>query len=168
VFIYLVLAAQFESFIYPLVILVSLPLALIGAAGALYLFDMPFGIVAFIGLIMLMGMATKNAILLVDFTNVLIARGKGLIDAAKTAAHVRFRPVLMTAISTILGISPIALGFGAGGEARAPMGVAVVFGMMATTVLTLLVIPVLYTLLSSLVAKVRRSSSQVEKEVEAV
>lgn len=150
VFIYLVLAAQFESFLHPLTILLSLPLALVGATGALWALGMPFGIVAFVGLIMLLGMATKNAILLVDYTNVLVARGASVVDAAQQAAHIRFRPVLMTAISTIFGILPIALGFGAGGEGRAPLGVAVTAGMTTTTVLTLLVIPVVYTLVDQL------------------
>jgi hydrophobe/amphiphile efflux-1 (HAE1) family protein len=145
-FIYLVLSAQFESFLQPLVILLTLPLAAVGAFGALYLLDMPFGIFAFIGLIMLAGMATKNAILMIDYTNVLIARGSGVVEATRQAAHVRFRPVIMTTISTVLGLLPIALGFGAGGEARAPMGVAVAAGLSATTLLTLVVIPLVYSL----------------------
>ncbi|MFW6169752.1 MAG: efflux RND transporter permease subunit [Planctomycetota bacterium] len=150
VFIYLVLAAQFESWLHPFTILLSLPLALVGAAGGLWLMDLPFGIVAFVGLIMLLGMATKNAILLVDYTNVLIARGHELFDAAKQAARVRFRPVLMTAVSTVCGLLPVAVGFGAGGEARVPLGVAVVAGMTATTALTLLIIPVVYTLFAQI------------------
>ncbi len=162
VFIYLVLAAQFESFVQPFVILLSLPLALVGSAAALWAVDMPFGIVAFIGLIMLLGMATKNAILLVDYTNVLLARGHDLIDAAKRSSRVRFRPVIMTTFSTVFGISPIALGYGAGGEARAPMGVAVLFGLLATTFLTLIVIPVVYILVirsgATLRDRLKRSS----------
>jgi multidrug efflux pump subunit AcrB len=148
VFIYLVLSAQFESFLQPLVILLTLPLAAVGAFGALYALDMPLGIFAFIGLIMLAGMATKNAILLIDYTNHLTRQGRDIVPAAKRAAHVRFRPVLMTTMSTVLGLMPIAFGFGAGGEARAPMGVAVAAGLLATTVLTLVVIPVVYSLLA--------------------
>jgi hydrophobe/amphiphile efflux-1 (HAE1) family protein len=147
IFIYLVLAAQFESFIQPLVILVSLPLAMVGSAAALWVFGMPFGIVAFIGFIMLLGMATKNAILLIDYTNVLLGRGNEMVEAVTQATRVRFRPVIMTTVSTVLGISPIALGYGTGGEARAPMGVAVLFGLLATTFLTLVIIPVVYTLI---------------------
>ncbi len=154
VFIFLVLAAQFESFLHPFTILLSLPLALAGAFGALWVFGMSFGIVAFIGLIMLMGMATKNAILLVDYSNVLRGRGQELLEAAKTSARVRFRPVLMTTLSTTLGISPIALGFGVGGEVRAPMGVAVIFGLLGATLLTLVVIPVVYTLVDQLNEKI--------------
>jgi hydrophobe/amphiphile efflux-1 (HAE1) family protein len=164
VFVYLVLAAQFESFLHPFNILLTLPLAVVGAFGALWVFDMPFGIVAFIGLIMLVGMATKNAILMIDYTNVLIARGSGVVEAAKQAARVRFRPVVMTTVSTVLGMMPIALGFGAGGEARAPMGVAVASGLLATTGLTLVVIPVVYTLLNQLLSFVlhilRRESAK--------
>jgi multidrug efflux pump subunit AcrB len=101
---------------------------------------------------MLVGMATKNAILMIDYTNVLIARGSGVVEGAKKAARVRFRPVIMTTISTVLGMMPIALGFGAGGEARAPMGVAVASGLLATTALTLVIIPVVYTLLTQLLS----------------
>ncbi len=149
-FIYLILAAQFESFIHPFTMLLTLPLAMVGAFGALWALDMPFGIVAFIGLIMLTGMATKNAILMIDYTNVLIARGEEAMEAAKNAARVRFRPVVMTTVSTVLGILPIALGYGAGGEARAPMGVAVSAGLFATTGLTLLILPVVFTLIHGL------------------
>jgi multidrug efflux pump len=156
-FIYLVLSAQFESFLQPLVMLMALPLALVGAFGALWALNMQFGIVAFIGLIMLMGMATKNAILMIDYTNVLTARGSSPGEAARKAARVRFRPVIMTTVSTVLGIMPIALGFGAGGEGRAPMGVAVAAGLTATTGLTLVVIPVLNTLTQELRLRIGRS-----------
>jgi len=148
-FIYLILAAQFESFLHPFTMLLTLPLAMVGAFGALWALNMPFGIVAFIGLIMLTGMATKNAILMIDYTNVLRARGENVMEAVQNAARVRFRPVIMTTISTVFGILPIALGIGAGGEARAPMGVAVSAGLTATTVLTLVVLPVAYTFLES-------------------
>jgi len=160
VFVYLVLAAQFESFIHPFTILLSLPLASIGAFGALWALDMTFNIFSFIGMIMLLGMATKNAILLIDYTNVLRRRGIELFDAAKEAAKTRFRPVLMTTISTVLGMMPIALGFGAGGEARAPLGVAVAAGLLATTFLTLLVIPVVYTLFDQIQSGVVRLFSR--------
>ncbi|MCF8085941.1 MAG: efflux RND transporter permease subunit [Desulfohalobiaceae bacterium] len=149
-FIFLVLSAQFESFLHPFTILMTLPLAGVGAFGALYLLGMTMNIFSFIGLIMLMGLVTKNGILLVDYANVLVARGHKVIDAAREAGQVRFRPVLMTAVSTILGMMPIALGYGAGGTARSPMGVAISMGMLAATALTLLVIPVVYTLFDSL------------------
>ncbi|EFI33627.1 acriflavin resistance protein [Desulfonatronospira thiodismutans ASO3-1] len=150
IFIYLVLSAQFESFIYPLSIMTALPLATVGAFGILWLLNLNFSVYAFIGLIMLMGLVTKNAILLVDYTNVLVARGRPPVQAAQEAARERFRPVVMTAISTILGITPIALGYGAGGEARVPLGVAVAAGLFTSTALTLIVIPVVYTLYDQL------------------
>jgi multidrug efflux pump len=145
VFIYLVLAAQFESFLLPIAIMMALPLATTGAFGSLWLLDMPLSIFAFIGLIMLLGLVTKNSILLVDYTNVLIARGYSTLDAAKAAAKDRFRPVLMTAFSTMLGMMPLAVGFGAGGEVRAPLGVSVAAGLFTSTALTLIVIPVVFS-----------------------
>jgi hydrophobe/amphiphile efflux-1 (HAE1) family protein len=154
-FIYLVLAAQFESLIHPFTILLALPLATVGAFGSLWLLDMEFSVFAFIGLIMLMGLVTKNAILLVDYTLVLEARGHDTVSAAREAARVRFRPVLMTACSTILGMLPIALGFGAGGEARSPLGVSVAVGIASSTLLTLVVIPVVFTLVDSARRRVR-------------
>jgi multidrug efflux pump subunit AcrB len=146
VFIYLVLAAQFESLLHPFTILLALPLSTAGAFGSLWLLGMDFSVFAFIGLIMLMGLVTKNAILLVDYTLVLVARGRDPLPAAAEAARVRFRPVLMTASSTILGMMPIAFGFGAGGEARSPLGVSVAVGIASSTLLTLVVIPVVFTL----------------------
>jgi len=150
VFIYLVLAAQFESFVHPFTILLTIPLASLGAFGALWATGMTLNIFSFIGLIMLLGMATKNAILLIDYTNVLRRRGHGVIEAAQEAGGVRFRPVIMTTVATVFGMLPIAFGFGAGGEARAPLGVAVAAGLTMTTLLTLVVIPVVYTLLDAL------------------
>jgi multidrug efflux pump len=156
-FIYLVLAAQFESFVYPLTIMSALPLATVGAFGVLWLLGLSFTIYAFIGLIMLLGLVTKNSILLVDYTNVLVHRGLAPLEAAQQAAQVRFRPVLMTALSTVLGMMPIALGYGAGGEARMPLGIAVAAGLASSTLLTLVVIPVVYTLVEQgRVAALRR------------
>ncbi|MBS3757272.1 MAG: efflux RND transporter permease subunit [Desulfobacterales bacterium] len=154
IFIFLIMSGQFESFLHPLTILITLPLAGIGAFGALYALGMTVNIFSFIGIIMLLGLVTKNAILLVDYANVLVARGYTVMDAAREAGMVRFRPVLMTAISTILGMLPIALGYGAGGEARMPMGVCISMGMFAATALTLLVIPTVYTLFDALQKKI--------------
>ena len=154
IFIFLVMSGQFESFLHPLTILMSLPLAGVGAFGALWAMNMTINIFSFIGIIMLLGLVTKNAILLVDYANVLVARGNPVMEAARLAARTRFRPVLMTAISTILGMMPIALGYGAGGEARAPMGIAISMGMFAATALTLLVIPTVYTLFDALQRKI--------------
>lgn len=154
IFIFLVLSGQFESFVHPFTILMTLPLAGVGAFGALLALNMTINIFSFIGIIMLLGLVTKNGILLVDYANVLVARGESVIEAARKAAQVRFRPVLMTAVSTFLGMMPIALGYGAGGTARSPMGVAISMGMFASTALTLLVIPVVYTLFDSLQRKI--------------
>ncbi len=155
-FVYLVLAGQFESFLHPMTILLTLPLASIGVFGPLVLFDMTFSIFAFIGLIFLVGLVTKTGILLVDYANVLRARGDTILEAAQKAGETRFRPVVMTASSTILGMLPIALGYGAGGNARASMGVVICLGNLVSTALTLLVIPVVYTLVDELQQKVLR------------
>jgi multidrug efflux pump len=160
VFVFLVLAAQFESFVHPFTVMLAVPLAAVGAAGALWVLGMTLNIYSFIGLIMLLGMATKNAILLVDYTNVLVARGVPPHTAASQAAHVRFRPVVMTTLSTVLGIMPIAVGIGAGGEARMPLGVSVAAGLLATTFLTLLVVPVVYTLVDDARRWILRKTSK--------
>jgi multidrug efflux pump subunit AcrB len=112
----------------------------------LWLFGFPYSVFAFIGLIMLLGLVTKNAILLLDYANVLVRRGLAVHEAAEQSARTRFRPVLMTAVSTILGMMPIALGFGAGGEVRAALGISVAAGLLGATALTLIVIPVVFTL----------------------
>jgi len=148
VFIYLVLAAQFESFIHPLTILLSVPLAVAGALIALFLFKQSLNIYSQIGLIMLIGLVTKNAILIVEFANQLRERGRSLFDAVAEAATIRLRPILMTSFSTIFGILPIAAGLGAGAESRRPLGIAVVGGLVLSTFLTLVLVPVVYTLLS--------------------
>lgn len=148
VFIYLVLAAQFESFVHPFTILLSVPLAVFGALLALLLFGQSLNIYSQIGLIMLIGLVTKNAILIVEFSNQLRARGQSVLEAVVQAATIRLRPILMTSFSTIFGVLPIAIGVGAGGESRAPLGLAVVGGMFFSTFLTLLLVPVLYTLLA--------------------
>lgn len=165
VFIYLILAAQFESFVYPFIIMMALPLATVGAFGSLWLFNMPLSIVAFIGLIMLLGLVVKNSILLVDYTNVLKARGASSRQAAMEGAHARFRAVLMTALSTVLGMMPVALGFGAGGESRSPLGVAVAGGLTAATFLTLIVIPVVYNLTDEALEKIRNYLSRLRGEL---
>jgi len=147
-FMYLVLAAQFESFIHPLTILFSVPLAVFGALVTLMMFRMSLNIYSQIGLIMLIGLVTKNAILIVEYANQRRARGEGLVDAAVNAARIRLRPILMTTLSTVCGVLPIALGLGAGAESRKPLGAAVVGGMMFSTFLTLIVVPVVYILLA--------------------
>ncbi len=153
--IYLVLAGQFESFLHPLTIMLALPLATLGALAGLLLFGMTLNVYSFIGIIMLMGLVTKNSILLVDFTNLLRSRGIDVTEALLEAGRTRLRPILMTAVSTIFGILPIALGLGAGSESRRPLGVAVVAGMLVSTLLTLLVVPVVYKMFDDAVVRFR-------------
>jgi multidrug efflux pump len=148
VFIYLVLSAQFESFVHPLTILLSVPLAVVGALLSLFVFRQSLNIYSQIGLIMLIGLVTKNAILIVEFSNQLRARGQDLRTAVIEAATIRLRPILMTSFATIFGILPIAIGLGAGAEARRPLGIAVVGGMVFSTFLTLVLVPVVYVLLA--------------------
>lgn len=150
VLIYLILAAQFESWIHPLTIMVSLPLSLIGAFGALVIFGMPMSIFTMIGFIMLMGLVTKNAVLMVDYTNVLRAEGLNRFEALVKAGTVRLRPILMTTAAMIGGMMPVALAMSSGGEVRAPMAAAVIGGLITSTFLTLIVIPVVYTFLDRL------------------
>jgi multidrug efflux pump len=148
VFIYLVLAAQFESFVDPLTILLSVPLAVTGALGALLVTGQSLNIYSQIGLIMLIGLVTKNAILIVEFANQLRRAGHDLGEAVVRASRIRLRPILMTSFSTVFGVLPIALGLGAGGEARAPLGIAVVGGVLFSTFLTLFLVPVVYRVLA--------------------
>ncbi|MBZ5640563.1 MAG: efflux RND transporter permease subunit, partial [Acidobacteriia bacterium] len=156
VFVYLILAAQFESFMDPLAIMFSLPLSIVGMAGMLFLTRDTVNLMSLIGLIMLMGLVTKNAILLVDFAKVLQRRGMSRREAVITAGRTRLRPILMTTLAMIFGMLPLALGIGAGAEWRAPMARAVVGGLVTSTLLTLLVVPVVYTVLDDLAGWVRR------------
>jgi HAE1 family hydrophobic/amphiphilic exporter-1 len=156
IFVYLILAAQFESFIEPFSIMLSLPLSIVGMAGMLLLTGDTVNIMSLIGLIMLMGLVTKNAILLVDYAKVLQTRGMERSEAVITAGRTRLRPILMTTLAMIFGMLPLALGIGAGAEMRAPMARAVVGGLITSTFLTLLVVPVVYTLLDDFAAWVRR------------
>jgi len=156
IFVYLILAAQFESFVDPLAIMLSLPLSVVGMAGMLFLTGDTINIMSLIGLIMLMGLVTKNAILLIDFAKVLIARGLTRREALITAGRTRLRPIMMTTLAMIFGMLPLALGIGAGAESRAPMARAVVGGLITSTLLTLLVVPVVYTVLNDIVVNIRR------------
>jgi len=156
IFVYLILAAQFESFIDPLAIMLSLPLSIVGMAGMLFLTGDTINIMSLIGLIMLMGLVTKNAILLVDYAKVLRARGMDRSEAVITAGRTRLRPIMMTTLAMIFGMLPLALALGAGAEMRAPMARAVIGGLVTSTFLTLLVVPVVYTLLDDLGDSIRR------------
>jgi multidrug efflux pump len=147
--IYLILAGQFESFRDPFIILFTVPLALAGALISLWYFNQTLNVFSQIGIIMLIGLVTKNGILIVEFANQRKEQGLSMMDAVKEAAASRFRPIVMTSLSTILGILPIALALGAGSESRVSMGIAVIGGMMFATILTLFVIPAIYSFFSS-------------------
>jgi HAE1 family hydrophobic/amphiphilic exporter-1 len=153
VLVYMILAAQFDSLSQPLVIMISLPLSVIGAFGGIWVSGMTLNIFSFIGIIMLMGLVTKAAILLVDFANSERAGGAKLEEALVSAGRVRLRPILMTAAATVFGMLPIALALSEGGETRAPMAVCVIGGMITSTVLTLIVIPAVYLLSERTIAR---------------
>ena len=145
--VYLVMASQFESLVHPLVILFTIPLALVGAVIALYITGTTVNVVAFIGVIMLAGIVVNNAIVLVDLINQLRAKGVQKAHAIMEAGRARLRPILMTTLTTALGLTPMAIGFGEGAEVRTPMAITVIGGLLVSTLLTLVVIPVVYSLL---------------------
>ncbi|MEM1263575.1 MAG: efflux RND transporter permease subunit [Pseudomonadota bacterium] len=144
--VYLVMASQFESLRHPFVILLTVPMALIGAVGALAAVGMTISVVALIGAIMLVGIVVNNGIVLIDLINQLRHDGQGLESAIRTAAAARLRPILMTTLTTALGLVPMAIGWGDGSEVRAPMAVTVIGGLVSSTLLTLFVVPTVYSL----------------------
>ena len=143
--IYLVLAAQFESFVQPLIIMLTVPMALAGAVFSLWYFNQTLNIFSQIGIIMLIGLVTKNGILIIEFTDQLRERGLSVREAVKQAAIARMRPILMTSLATVLGALPIALALGAGSKSRMGMGIVIIGGLLFSMVLTLFVIPAIYT-----------------------
>ena len=145
--VYIVMASQFESLIQPFVIIFTIPLALIGVIYLLAGTGTPVSIVVLIGVIMLAGIVVNNAIVLVDYINQLRARGLEKIEAIIEAGKVRLRPILMTTMTTVLALLPLALGLGAGTEIRAPMAWTVIAGLLSSTLLTLLVIPTVYSVI---------------------
>jgi HAE1 family hydrophobic/amphiphilic exporter-1 len=142
--IYMVLAALLESFLKPLSVMLALPFSMVGALGGLFLAGMTLNLFSMIGILLLIGLVTKNSILLVDYANQLRADGMEKRLAMRTAAPVRMRPVLMTALSMIFGVLPAAFGVGPGAETRAPMAVATAAGMLSSVLLTLVIVPVFY------------------------
>jgi HAE1 family hydrophobic/amphiphilic exporter-1 len=161
--VYMLLATQFESFVYPLVVLCSVPLCAIGMVLALFLTGRSFGLTAFIGLLMLIGIVVKNGILLVDYTNQLRQRGMGRNEAVLTAAPTRLRPILMTSMAAILGMAPLALGIGTGSEMYVPLATTVIGGLTTSTLLTLFVVPTVYTLFDDLIRKFRSPHLDLER-----
>jgi len=148
--VYVIMAAQFESLVQPLIIMVTIPLAFFGSVVGLGLLGVNVSIVVFLGLIMLAGIVVNNAIVLVDYANTLKRRGMDRRQAIVTAGEVRLRPILMTTATTVLGLLPMALGLGDGAEIRTPMALTVIFGLLSSTVLTLIVIPLVYHLVDDL------------------
>ncbi len=199
--VFMVLASQFESLVHPLTVIVAVPLAALGAFGALYLLSwvnflgemfygwanyapdpptfakvmaaiipripaMNINLFSQIGFVLLIALATKNSILLIEFANQQIAKGKSAMEAIKISGKIRLRPILMTTFSTIAGILPIAIGFGAGAESRRPLGVVAIGGLITSTIFTLLIVPVVYTLFSDFTQKIRnRSGEDVSEKV---
>ena len=160
VFIYVVLSSLYESFWDPFSIMLSLPMSLIGAILVLWMTGSALSIMSMIGIVMLMGLVTKNAILLIDFVKQQRESGVGRFDAILEAGPIRLRPILMTTFATVFGMLPLALGLGPGAELRAPMARAVIGGMISSTVLTLVVVPVVYTLIDDFVGFFRRKKRQ--------
>ncbi|MPM66075.1 Efflux pump membrane transporter BepE [bioreactor metagenome] len=146
IMIYMVLAAEFESFVQPLIIMVALPFALIGAIIGLLVSGQTINMMSLIGFTMLLGLVTKTSILLVDYANQARTAGKSVKESILEACSLRLRPILMTTLSTVLGMMPIALGIGAGAELRQSMGVVLVGGLVTSTILTLVVVPLVYML----------------------
>lgn len=156
IFVYIVLAAQFESFIHPFSIMLALPMSLIGAVLALLAWGSSLSMMSMIGIIMLMGLVTKNGILLVDYANQLRRQGLARTQALIQAGAIRLRPILMTTFAMIFGMIPVAFALGEGSEFRAPMGQAVIGGLITSTLLTLFIVPVVYSILDDLGSKTRR------------
>jgi multidrug efflux pump len=144
VVVFMVLASQFESLVHPFTVLLAVPLAVTGALLTLWIAGSTINLYSQIGMILLIGLVTKNSILLVEYANQLQARGLATIDAVREAGRIRLRPILMTSVSTVMGAVPIALGLGAGSASRRPLGYAIVGGVLLSTLLTLFLVPVVY------------------------
>ena len=166
ILVYIILAAQFESLVHPFTIMMSLPFAVIGGIGGLLIAQQYMSMMAMIGFIMLMGLVTKNGILLVEFTNQLKEQGKSTRDALLEAGPVRLRPILMTSVAMIAGMIPVALARGDGAETRVPMAVAIIGGLITSTVLTLGIVPVVYSLLDGARTRVWRPAKEAEPALE--
>lgn len=160
IFVFMVLASEFNSIVHPFNIMLTLPLAIIGAILAIFVTGSSFDMMSFIGIVMLTGLVTKNAILLIDYTNILRSRGIERTEALISACKTRLRPILMTALTTIMALVPVAMGIGEGGGFRAPMGIAIIGGMTVSTLLTLFVVPVAYTISDEVTNRILRRNPQ--------
>src|SRR5438093_3531176 len=163
----MVLASQFESLVHPFTVLLAVPLAVTGALATLLLVRSTLNLYSQIGMILLIGLVTKNSILLVEYTNQLKARGMETVAAAVEAGRIRLRPILMTSVATIMGALPVAMGLGAGSASRRPLGYAIVGGIFFSAVLTLFVVPVAYLLLDRLPTARQPRGLQAGQPVEA-
>jgi HAE1 family hydrophobic/amphiphilic exporter-1 len=164
--VYVIMASQFESLVYPLIILVTIPLAMVGVVLVLLAMDLPVSVVVFLGAILLAGIVVNNAIVLVDYVNQLKARGHVTEEALEIAGQVRLRPILMTTLTTVLGLVPMAAGLGDGAEIRQPMAITVIAGLSVSTLLTLVVVPVLYAGVDRIMGKRARPAPTAELERE--
>jgi multidrug efflux pump len=162
--VFLVLAAQFESFIHPFTIMLTVPLAVAGALGGLYVTGSSLNVYSQVGILMLVGLAAKNGILIVEFANQRRNQGKSVAEAIRESARTRLRPVLMTSVSTAIGAVPLILAIGAGAESRFAIGVVILSGVVLSTLLTLFLIPLAYSLL----AKFTKASNRIEREIQSL
>jgi HAE1 family hydrophobic/amphiphilic exporter-1 len=166
--VYLILAAQYESWILPIIILLAVPLAVFGALGAQLMRGLANDVFCQIGLVMLIGLAAKNSILIVEFAEQLREQGQSIADAAVEAARIRLRPILMTSLTFILGVVPLAIATGAGAGARNSVGTAVIGGMIASTFLAVIFIPVLYVVIRTLApGRVRHAHTEIQGSAHA-
>ncbi|MDY6384692.1 MAG: efflux RND transporter permease subunit, partial [Bacteroidales bacterium] len=166
ILVYMVMASQFESFISPLVIMFSVPFAITGVILGLRIGNTPLSVMAMIGLLILIGIVVKNGIVLIDYTNLMRERGMSIVEASVTAARSRLRPILMTTLTTVLGMIPMAVGQGEGAEMWRPLGLTVAWGLTVSTVVTLILIPVIYCAVSTLQEKRRQRKEQKEAGAE--
>ncbi|MBR5196940.1 MAG: efflux RND transporter permease subunit, partial [Alistipes sp.] len=167
ILVYIVMATQFESLAYPFIIMFTIPFAMSGVFVALWATGTPLSLIALIGAIMLVGIVTKNGIVLVDYTNLLVERGAAINDAVIAGGKSRLRPVLMTSLTTILGMVPMAMGIGEGSEIWQPMGIAVVGGLLVSTLITLFIVPALYSMLEGYKELKAARKARLEAEEEA-
>src|SRR5690625_73181 len=151
-----VMAIQFENFLFPFIIMFAMPTSVIGVLLGLFITDVPLSIPGFIGIIMLAGIVVNNSIVLVDYINILRRKGKDRYEAILEAGASRLRPILMTTLSTIFAMGPLALALGEGAEMQQPLAVTIIFGLTVSSIFTLVLIPVIYTLLDDLTAKITR------------
>ncbi len=164
--VYMVMAIQFESFVYPFIIMFSLPTTLVGVLGGLFITGQPLSVPAFIGIIMLAGIVVNNAIILVSYINILREKGVDRDEAIMEAGRSRLRPILMTTLTTVLAMVPLALGFGQGAEAQMPMAVVIIFGLLVSTIFTLVLVPVMYLILDKTARRIGSFSWRRKKAVD--